>query len=154
VQTSLYVSGEQWDSPNLWAPLQHILVLGLRRNGTARACRLAAEITRRFLAAVFAEWQVTGDLHEKYHKDGTAGSGGEYAPQVGFGWTNGVALHLIEMYGFPHTGQACLAKDKAGHPYFIEMYGVSPRASKDKGFESPAGVTVGPFRQLPSRFSR
>lgn len=40
--------------------------------------------------------------HEKYDVTGigSTGSGGEYTPQVGFGWTNGVALDLITRYNF------------------------------------------------------
>ena len=29
---------------------------------------------------------------------GERGGGGEYTPQVGFGWTNGVVLWLLERY--------------------------------------------------------
>jgi alpha,alpha-trehalase len=37
-------------------------------------------------------------MYEKYDAftPGLYGGGGEYAPQAGFGWTNGVALELIE----------------------------------------------------------
>ena len=37
-------------------------------------------------------------MYEKYgaFTPGLYGGGGEYAPQAGFGWTNGVALELIE----------------------------------------------------------
>ena len=39
-------------------------------------------------------------LVEKYGLDADAagGGGGEYALQVGFGWTNGVTLKLLELY--------------------------------------------------------
>jgi alpha,alpha-trehalase len=40
----------------------------------------------------------TGAMHEKYDVSvggGGVGCGGEYAPQVGFGWSNGVALDLL-----------------------------------------------------------
>ena len=38
---------------------------------------------------------------EKYYalQRGAAGHGGEYEVQAGFGWTNGVALILLEQYG-------------------------------------------------------
>jgi alpha,alpha-trehalase len=29
---------------------------------------------------------------------GGSGGGGEYAPQTGFGWTNGVALELLNQW--------------------------------------------------------
>jgi alpha,alpha-trehalase len=43
-------------------------------------------------------------MHEKYDVRSTedgVGKGGEYIPQRGFGWTNGVTLRLLEQYGFP-----------------------------------------------------
>ena len=41
-----------------------------------------------------------GFLYEKYlnSKLGERGEGGEYAPQIGFGWTNGLALHYLSLY--------------------------------------------------------
>lgn len=40
-------------------------------------------------------------MHEKYNAfvPGERGNGGEYDPQVGFGWTNGVVLELLDVYG-------------------------------------------------------
>ena len=40
-------------------------------------------------------------MHEKYNAlvPGAVGGGGEYAPQVGFGWSNGVLLELLKIYG-------------------------------------------------------
>ena len=40
-------------------------------------------------------------MHEKYNCEafGRPGSGGEYEPQVGFGWTNGTALSLLQTFG-------------------------------------------------------
>jgi alpha,alpha-trehalase len=99
VQCSTVPSGEQWDAPNVWAPLQHILVLGLRRFVTHSAHCTAADIADRFTNAVANEWQTTGHLHEKYDASGKVGKGGEYEPQVGFGWTNGVCLHFLDIYG-------------------------------------------------------
>ena len=36
---------------------------------------------------------------------GHAGGGGEYEVQVGFGWTNGVALELLSKYGLIVDGE-------------------------------------------------
>ena len=40
-------------------------------------------------------------MYEKYSAvdKGLGGGGGEYTPQVGFGWSNGVALTLLAQYG-------------------------------------------------------
>jgi alpha,alpha-trehalase len=40
-------------------------------------------------------------MHEKYDirsAGGGVGGGGEYAPQVGFGWSNGVLLRFLSNY--------------------------------------------------------
>ncbi|WP_108260054.1 trehalase family glycosidase [Mangrovicoccus ximenensis] len=84
-------SGQQWDSPNGWAPLQWIAVRGLERYGHGK---LAAELRQRWLATCDAVFRATGKFVEKYNVlDPLApGGGGEYALQDGFGWTNGVYL--------------------------------------------------------------
>jgi len=87
-------SGQQWDAPNVWAPLQWVAVQGLRRYGEQA---LAAEIAGRFLRNVRAIHARDGKLVEKYDADGAlqGGGGGEYPLQDGFGWTNGVVLALL-----------------------------------------------------------
>jgi alpha,alpha-trehalase len=59
---------------------------------------LAASLADRWLASNWLGWQQSGAMFEKYDAftPGEYGGGGEYAPQAGFGWTNGVALELIE----------------------------------------------------------
>ena len=44
--------------------------------------------------------KATGQMHEKYDAEqpGRYGEGGEYTPQTGFGWTNGVVLAFYSMY--------------------------------------------------------
>lgn len=92
--TTLVETGQQWDAPNGWAPLQFMAVRGLERYGHDG---LAAEIARRWLALNRAVFARTGCMMEKYDVcdlDREAG-GGEYPCQDGFGWTNGVALALL-----------------------------------------------------------
>jgi alpha,alpha-trehalase len=94
LRTTLRVSGQQWDQPNGWAPLQWIAVAGLRRYGIND---LADEISRRWINTVNSAYLQTGLLFEKYDVEaGSVGAGGEYAPQIGFGWTNGVTADLID----------------------------------------------------------
>ena len=95
LRTTLVETGEQWDRPNGWAPLQWIAVTGLRRYGQEP---LAEEIMRRWIGTVDRAYQATGLIHEKYDIEvGNAGGGGEYAGQTGFGWTNGVTADFIDM---------------------------------------------------------
>ena len=101
VATSANVTGQQWDAPNAWPPLQHLLVSGLRRSGVEEGVELAREVALRWIKTCFVAFGVTGQMHEKYNAGsvGGVGSGGEYVPQTGFGWSNGVVLDLLDQYG-------------------------------------------------------
>jgi alpha,alpha-trehalase len=96
--TSTEVTGNQWDAPFGWAPLQMIAVAGLRRyDFDEDADRLAA----KFIATVAKEFDEHGTIVEKYdlrrrESDVAADiTFGYSANQVGFGWTNGVVLELL-----------------------------------------------------------
>ena len=99
IATSLAASGQQWDFPNAWPPLQHMLIEGVARTDEALARRLA----RAYLRNCHLTYLETGMMHEKYDatRPGHGGGGGEYRCQVGFGWTNGVALSLLDTFGWP-----------------------------------------------------
>ena len=99
LRTTTTRTGQQWDAPNGWAPLQWIGVSGLRDNGEQA---LARTIAQRWLATVSARYQATGKLVEKYDIERRrGGGGGEYPLQDGFGWTNGVTRALAGDYGVP-----------------------------------------------------
>ncbi len=93
IVTTTSNSGQQWDAPNGWAPLQWVSVVGLKiYNHPA----LAKTITQRWLALVEKVYANTGKLMEKYNVEDLSkeAGGGEYPAQDGFGWTNGVYLAL------------------------------------------------------------
>lgn len=96
--TTLEVTGQQWDAPNGWAPLQWISIKGLERYGHHE---LAKEIAERWIRINTEVFHRTGKLMEKYNVVDIhlEAGGGEYAGQDGFGWTNGVLLALIKQYG-------------------------------------------------------
>lgn len=92
--TTLIASGQQWDAPNGWPPLQWLAIEGVRRYGRADLANAARD---RWLTLVRRTFVTTGRMMEKYDVvdlDREAG-GGEYPTQDGFGWTNGVALALM-----------------------------------------------------------
>jgi alpha,alpha-trehalase len=93
-------TGQQWDSPNGWAPLQWMTIWGLDRCGQKE---LANEIALRWIKLNNDVYQRTGKLMEKYNVVDLhlEAGGGEYPGQDGFGWTNGVLLALIKKYGPP-----------------------------------------------------
>ena len=86
-------SGEQWDSPNGWAPLQWICFQGLKQY---HFNDLAEEGAKRWLTTLDLVFSQTGKMLEKYNVviPGEIAGGGEYAVQDGFGWTNGTYLAL------------------------------------------------------------
>lgn len=92
--TTLAHTGQQWDAPNGWAPLQWVAIQGLRHYHHNTS---AEEIKKRWVALNRTVYQRTGKLVEKYNVYDTSllGGGGEYELQDGFGWTNGVLLALL-----------------------------------------------------------
>ena len=91
--TTLITSGQQWDAPNGWPPLEWLAIEGARRYGRAD---LAEAARARWLALIRRTYRATGKMTEKYDVLDLRrrAGGGEYPTQDGFGWTNGVALAL------------------------------------------------------------
>jgi alpha,alpha-trehalase len=94
--TTLYNTGQQWDAPNGWAPLQWLAYKGLQHYGFTE---LATKIKDRWLKTCEKVYSETGKMMEKYNVidvQAKAG-GGKYPNQDGFGWTNGVYLKLLRV---------------------------------------------------------
>jgi alpha,alpha-trehalase len=92
--TTLINSGQQWDAPNGWAPLQWITYKGLLNYGFYS---LAERLKKNWMSTNRKVYRATGKMTEKYdvwNENGEA-SGGEYPNQDGFGWTNGVYLAML-----------------------------------------------------------
>ncbi len=83
-------SGQQWDAPNGWAPLQWLGVQAAHAYGRDD---IANDARSRWLALNRRTYRVTGKMTEKYDvlDMSKRAGGGEYPAQDGFGWTNGVA---------------------------------------------------------------
>jgi alpha,alpha-trehalase len=92
--TTLNNTGEQWDGPNGWAPLQYLAIVGLRNYGFND---LANKIKQNWVANNLRVYKNTGKLVEKYNVYDLSlkAGGGEYPVQDGFGWTNGILLKLL-----------------------------------------------------------
>jgi len=97
VATTVNNTGEQWDQPNGWAPLQYMTIMGLRNY---KYDVLAKTIAQRWMQLNIKEFNRSGKLLEKYDVQNTnaKAGGGEYPLQDGFGWTNGVLLKLLNLY--------------------------------------------------------
>jgi alpha,alpha-trehalase len=119
LSTTTEDTGQQWDAPNGWAPLQWIAIDGLRRNGQND---LAAKIAEAWVAENARVYCETGKLVEKYNvRDAGEGAGGEYPVQDGFGWTNAVLIKLLAIYPklggqrYEFLGSGCPARPTSIH---------------------------------------
>jgi alpha,alpha-trehalase len=107
LQTSTVHTGDQWDAPFGWAPLQWIAVQGLRRYGYGDD---AGRISRRFLTMVRKEYEKHGAIDEKYDVvRARANLGKELlfgyrTNEAGFGWTNAVYTALWDELSHQNPG--------------------------------------------------
>jgi alpha,alpha-trehalase len=87
----------QWDFPYGWAPIQLLAVEGLRRYGYNQE---ADRISEKFLSMVAENFRRDGTIREKYNvvtrSSETQVELGYKANIVGFGWTNGVFVELLQ----------------------------------------------------------
>ena len=98
--TSLSPSGQQWDFPNAWPPLQHMLIAGFAQSRSKELRQEALKFAQKWITTNYKAWRSTGHMFEKFNVSvqGAPGGGGEYVIQVGFGWTNGVVLDILQRY--------------------------------------------------------
>ena len=94
VVTTPINTGQQWDAPNGWAPLQWVTFVGLKKYGFTT---LANNIASRWMKLTSNVYQRNGKMLEKYNVENMdlLSGGGEYEVQDGFGWTNGVLLAFL-----------------------------------------------------------
>jgi alpha,alpha-trehalase len=93
---SPFESGAQWDYPYAWAPNQLLADEGIRRYGFKDD---ADRVSYEFLSAVAENFRRDGTIREKYNavtrSSETQVTAGYHMNIVGFGWTNGVFLALL-----------------------------------------------------------
>eukprot|EP00095_Tigriopus_kingsejongensis_P002278 snap_masked-scaffold365_size194585-processed-gene-0.16 protein:Tk02278 transcript:snap_masked-scaffold365_size194585-processed-gene-0.16-mRNA-1 annotation:"hypothetical protein DAPPUDRAFT_303585" len=125
-------TGQQWDW-NAWPPIQHLIVAGLNKTGSPVAQRLAFQVAKNYVLGTITSCNEGGagicGFFEKYDpmRPGTAGGGGEYEVQKGFGWTNGVLVDFITIYG-----DDLLLKDE----YEPEESGTTYGITKKPGYQA------------------
>lgn len=93
IVTTEFTTGQQWDAPNGWAPLQWVAYKGLQNYGHYD---LADKIKNAWLTLNEKVYQSTGKMMEKYNVEDMSldAGGGEYPVQDGFGWSNGVYVAM------------------------------------------------------------
>lgn len=129
IPTSLFQTGQQWDFPNGWAPLQHIVVEALENSNNEDAKALAFDLAQRWVQSNHKSFILSkGNMFEKYDVSvvGGQGGGGEYEVVIGFGWSNGVVLDFMKKYG----------KDLKSLPDVIETPSTTPSS------ENPSSSSI------------
>ncbi|XP_067826810.1 trehalase [Heptranchias perlo] len=76
-------------------PLHLFCNKGLAKSNSEQGRRIAFQQAQKWIQSNWALYKKHRAMFEKYDVNG----GGEYEVQVGFGWTNGVALQLLDQYG-------------------------------------------------------
>jgi alpha,alpha-trehalase len=95
---STQVTGNQWDAPYGWAPLQIIAVTGLRQYDRGQD---ADRLARKFVSLVEEDYRAHGTIVEKYdvrRRSSDLGRSLRYgytSNEIGFGWTNAAVLELL-----------------------------------------------------------
>jgi alpha,alpha-trehalase len=134
--TTLVASGQQWDAPNGWPPLQWLAIQGASRYGRAD---VATAARNRWLALNRRTYGATGKMTEKYDVTDLSrrAGGGEYPAQDGFGWTNGVALGLAAQERVPAAREG--AHEREHGPWGAgRTTRPSPRRSSSSRAPAPA----------------
>jgi alpha,alpha-trehalase len=108
---SLDRTGVQWDKPYGWAPVEMIAVEGMRRYGYERD---ADRVSKEFLSMVVENFRREGTIREKYDvltrtTAANETTAGYTSNAMGFGWTNGVFLILLQSLSAPD--QAAVLQD-------------------------------------------
>jgi len=95
LMTTPHKTGQQWDKPNGWAPLQWVAFSGMMNYEYPI---LANDIKNAWLRANDRIFEISGKMVEKYNVTDITGEagGGEYPLQDGFGWSNGVYAALSD----------------------------------------------------------
>jgi len=67
IPTSLKHSGEQWDYPNAWPPLQYIVIMALEATEDTWAQNVTVEIARRWVLSNFRAFNASHVMYEKVY---------------------------------------------------------------------------------------
>jgi alpha,alpha-trehalase len=92
-------SGDQWDSPFGWAPLEMIATEGLRRYGYKEE---ANRVASKWLTLIEGQYRAHGIIVEKYDVVHNASyvsneiKFGYRSNEIGFGWTNASFTSMLK----------------------------------------------------------
>nr|CAD2180060.1 unnamed protein product [Meloidogyne enterolobii] len=100
VQVSTVNSSQQWDAFNIWPPHEHMVVLGLFNSGKENLKQEALYLAKKWILANYRLYSqcIEKPMWEKLSATGTSGKGGEYIPQLGFGWSIGTVMDFLQIF--------------------------------------------------------
>jgi len=103
IPASMVNTSQQWDFPTTFSSIVSLTIDSLSATKNEHAERAAEQLALKWIASNYCGW-LSNASHPMFEKfdvlyRGVQGSGGEYQPQVGFGWTNGVAIKLLSKFG-------------------------------------------------------
>ncbi|XP_072049945.1 trehalase-like [Amphiura filiformis] len=129
IPSSLINTGQQWDYPNAWPPIQEMVIQALESSSVEEAREYAFKLAQNWTTTNWRGYLEKNVMYEKYNveKQGVPGHGGEAEVQAGFGWTNGVMLTLLEKYGDRLTSAANRVRffdAKTLMIYLLILYGI------------------------------
>ncbi|KAI1718057.1 trehalase domain-containing protein [Ditylenchus destructor] len=126
IPASLIESGEQWDFPNGWAPMNHLFIEGLRTANNTRMQQMSRSLTEKWVLTNYRVYNATSLMWEKYNVSGeipSPGGGGKYK----------VEREVISL----HVGQAGVQIGNACWELYSLEHGIQPDG------RMPSDTTVG-----------
>ncbi|KAL3125640.1 hypothetical protein niasHT_010220 [Heterodera trifolii] len=99
--SSVLNSAQQWDFPNIWPPVSHMMIEAFSRSGSKEMQDFAFDKTQQWLSANYKLYKSCENFMwmKMAAQTGTPGAKGDFHAQLGFGWTNGAVLDLLVKYG-------------------------------------------------------
>ncbi|CAG9530313.1 unnamed protein product [Cercopithifilaria johnstoni] len=94
-------SNQQWDYPNGFAPINHMVIEGLRKSNHPIMQQKAFELANRWINRNYKVYQTNQKLWQQYDvaKDHIRPAKDDnYGNEEGYGWTNGALLDLMVTY--------------------------------------------------------
>lgn len=100
VPVSLFESGEEWDLPNTYPHVMHLIIVGMNKTHIPIAKHLAFAMARQWLKYSLRAFNKDQKMHARYNavRPGRRGTGATYFLKGGYGWTNGALMDIIFKY--------------------------------------------------------
>jgi alpha,alpha-trehalase len=110
----------QWEYPNLWAPLQYVAYCACKNAGRED---LAEKIAKKYMTLLERNFEITGNIWEKYDSITGQVVNAEYNAPPMMGWTAGVYLYFYHQYKkYKNITKIYLQSEKNDDILTLNMY--------------------------------